>query len=355
MKPVLGISMGDPGGIGPEITVKALGHREVYERALPVVIGSGPVLQSALAYCGLKLTLSRIQAPAQAKGEYGIIDYIDPDCLQAHTWRAGEFSGATGHAAFTYVKEGIALAMTGQTDAIVTGPISKEALHLAGYNYAGHTEILGDLTGTAKFAMLLCSHSLRVIHVTTHVALSKACDLITTQRVLDVIRLARRGMEELGFPSPRIGVAGLNPHSSENGLFGHQEQRAIIPAVELAKAEGINAEGPISPDTVFVKALSGKYDIVVAMYHDQGHIPLKLCGFRIDPTTGRFSSVNGINCTIGLPIVRTSVDHGTACDIAGAGIAREDSMLEAIYAAVIMATNRKGGQKTGIGGEEGLC
>jgi len=294
MKPVLGISMGDPGGIGPEIAVKALNHREVYEKALPIIIGSGEVLESVLSFAGVKLTLNRIAVPSQAKGVYGIIDYIDPGCLEPGSWQAGQISAVMGHAAFTYVTEGINLALSGQTDALVTGPISKEALHLAGYHYAGHTEILGELTGTKNFAMLLCSENLRVIHVTTHVSLREACDLITTQRVLDVIRLAKRGMEELGIPSPRIGVAGFNPHSSENGLFGDQEQKAIIPAIELARLEGVNVEGPIPPDTVFVKAVSGRYDIVVAMYHDQGHIPLKLCGFRMDAATGRFSSVKGI-------------------------------------------------------------
>ena len=223
----------------------------------------------------------------------------------------------------------------------MTGPINKEAVHLAGHDFAGHTEIFANFTHTADVTMLLSSNQLRVVHVTTHVSMEDACRLIQKERVLKTIRLAQQGMQLLGVEKPRIAVAGFNAHSSENGLFGHQEADAIIPAIEAAKAEGIDADGPIPPDTVFVKAVAGMYDIVVAMYHDQGHIPLKLLGFRMNAESNTFSSMSGVNCTLGLPFIRTSVDHGTAFDRAGKNISNPDSMIEAIEAAQVMAKNLK--------------
>ena len=229
--------------------------------------------------------------------------------------------------------------MAGKFDAVVTGPISKEAIHLAGHHYSGHTEIFADYTNTRDYAMLLVSDKLRVIHVTTHVSMEEACRRITKDRVLRVIKLAQTGMELLGFPRPRIAVAGFNAHCSENGLFGDQEAKGIIPAVEEARKLGMDVDGPVPPDTVFCKAVSGMYDVVVAMYHDQGHIPIKLMGFTMDSATGSYTSLSGINCTIGLPIIRTSVDHGTAYGKAGEGRANAQSMIEAIEAAHIMAGN----------------
>lgn len=210
---------------------------------------------------------------------------------------------------------------------------------MAGHHYSGHTEIFAAYTRTDKYAMLLSGGGLRVIHATTHVSMEEACRRITKERELDVIRLAHRGMQLLGCSKPRIAVAGFNAHCSENGLFGSQEAAAIIPAIHQAQAEGILADGPVPADTVFCKALGGMYDIVVAQYHDQGHIPIKLQGFRLDPGTNTYSSMSGINCTIGLPIIRTSVDHGTAYGKAGEGRANEESMREAIDAAVLMADN----------------
>ena len=225
---------------------------------------------------------------------------------------------------------------------MATAPINKEALHLSGHNFSGHTEIFAHYTGAKEYAMLLVHGPLRVIHCTTHVSLRQACDLVRTPRVLETIRLAARALSELGIRNGRIAVAGLNPHSSDNGLFGEEEAREILPAVEAARAEGLDVTGPVPPDSVFVRALGGEFDIVVAMYHDQGHIPLKLAGFRMDPATGKYTSMSGINTTIGLPIIRTSVDHGTAFDRAGRGVANEGSMVEAIEVAVQMAKARGG-------------
>ena len=204
-----------------------------------------------------------------------------------------------------------------------------------------HTEIFAEYTSTKDFAMLLASKTLHVIHVSTHCSLREACDQVKKDRVLEVIRLAQKGMQQLGYAKPKIGVSGLNPHCSENGLFGTEEECEILPAIEAARREGIDVTGPESPDTVFVKCQAGQYDIVVAMYHDQGHIPLKLSGFKYDMQKDRYESVSGINCTIGLPIIRTSVDHGTAFGKAGEGRANEESMMDAIFAGVEMAENRR--------------
>ena len=231
--------------------------------------------------------------------------------------------------------------MEEKVQAVVTAPINKKSLNMAGHAYNGHTEIFAEYTGTKDFAMLLASKTLRVIHVSTHCSLRDACDKVKKDRILEVIKLAYKGMNQLGIQHPKIGVAGLNPHSSENGLFGYEEERQIIPAIEEAKKVGIDVTGPESPDTVFVKCQAGQYDIVVAMYHDQGHIPLKLSGFQYDLKEDKYKSVSGINCTIGLPIIRTSVDHGTAFGKAGEGRANEESMLDAIFAGVEMAKNRR--------------
>lgn len=340
MRPVLAITMGDPAGIGAEVTVKALAHPEVYRDCIPVVIGSSEALADADRFSGTGLVLREVSSPAEALGQPGTLDYIDPKPLAAGVYEPGVLKAACGDAAFHYVSRGIELAKSGEAAAVVTGPLNKEALNLAGHHYDGHTEIFARFTGTEKYAMLLSSGTLRVIHVSTHVSLRDACGLVRAPRVLDTIHLAVRGLRELGIPNGRIAVAGLNPHASDGGLFGDEEEREIVPAVEAARKEGINVSGPIPPDSVFVRAMGGEFDIVVAMYHDQGHIPLKLAGFRMDPATGKYESMSGINTTIGLPIIRTSVDHGTAFDRAGRGIANEGSMLEAISVAVQMAHAR---------------
>lgn len=344
----IAITMGDPSGIGPEVVVKALTERSVYEKCIPVVIGDCEALQDAVRFCHLNLKLNEVKDFQAAAGDYGVVDYVNLGYLKPGSWQYKENSAICGEASFQYVIHAIRLAMEGKAAAVITAPISKESVNMAGHPYSGHTEIFAEYTGTKDYAMLLASENLRVIHVTTHCALSEACRRIRKERVLTVIRLAEQGCKMLGIANPRIGVAGLNPHCSENGLFGTEEASEIIPAIQEAKAQGIAVEGPEPPDTVFVKCKAGIYDIVVAMYHDQGHIPLKLNGFQWDKETGKFKSIRGINCTIGLPIVRASVDHGTAFGKAGDGLANADSMLDAIEAGLKMAGSECFGKRTQV-------
>lgn len=334
------ITMGDPAGIGAEVVVKALSFAEVYQKCIPVVIGDYEPLADAIKFCNLPLKLNKIKDVSETGGDFGQIDLIDLSLLKPGGWEYKKNSAECGEASFQYIIRGIKLAMDKKVSAVITAPINKESLHLAGYPYSGHTEIFAEYTDTKDFAMLLASKTLHVIHVSTHVSLREACDRVKKDRVLRVIELAHRGMRELGYENPKIAVSGLNPHCSENGLFGFEEQEEIIPAIKAAKEKGINVVGPESPDVVFVKCQAGQFDIVVAMYHDQGHIPLKLNGFQYDPHTNKYNSVSGINCTIGLPIVRASVDHGTAFGKAGEGRANEESMLDAIFAGVQMASFR---------------
>lgn len=342
MKPLLLITVGDPAGIGPEIALKSLAHKALYERCVPVLMCDGPVLRRAAQSVKGDWQFRRIDDPAQAQAQPGVVCHIESGVIKDGNYAMGEVSALCGEAAFSYVKNAIALAMDKKAAAVVTGPLNKEAMNLAGHHFSGHTEIFAHYTGTKDYAMMLASKNLRVIHVTTHVSLRNACELIKKERVLRTIQLAGEALRELGVEKGAIGVAGLNPHSSEHGLFGNEEHDAIIPAIKAAQASGMTVDGPVPPDTVFVKALAGQYDIVVAMYHDQGHIPLKLCGFKMDPKTRQFTSVNGINCTIGLPIIRTSVDHGTAFDQAGKGTANEESLMDAIDMAITMSANRFG-------------
>ena len=337
----IAITMGDPAGVGPEIIVKALSHVEIYQKCIPIVIGDYAALADAIRFCNLPIELHQVSEVMEAKGEFGNIDFIPLNKIQQGGWEYKKNSAICGEASFQYVVYGINLAMEGKVQAVVTAPINKESINMAGYHYSGHTEIFAEYTGTKDFAMLLASRTLHVIHVSTHCSLREACDRVKRDRVLKVIRLAQEGMQQLGYQYPKIGVAGLNPHCSENGLFGTEEEQEIAPAIEEAKKEGINVSGPESPDTVFVKCQAGQYDIIVAMYHDQGHIPLKLSGFKYDLQKDKYESVSGINCTIGLPIVRTSVDHGTAFGKAGEGRANEESMMDAIFAGVEMARYRK--------------
>ena len=337
---IIGITMGDPAGIGAEIILKALNSEKVYENCIPVVIGDYEALNAAIEYCQLNLKLNEIKDVEDAKGEYGSIDYINLGYLAPNSWEYKKPQALCGEASFNYVIKAIDLALKHKISAVITAPINKESIHMAGHHYSGHTEIFAEYTNTPKYAMLLASGPLRVIHVSTHVSLREACERVKKDRVLEVIRLAQEGLLLLGIKNPTIGVSGLNPHCSENGLFGYEEEQEIIPAIKEARAEGINVLGPEPPDTVFVKCLGGKYDIVIAMYHDQGHIPLKLAGFKLDPRTNTYTSMSGINCTIGLPVIRASVDHGTAYGKAGEGRANEESMVDAIYAGIEMAKNK---------------
>lgn len=327
MKPFLAITMGDPSGIGPEISIKALKNDEVYKCCIPIIIGDYEALKQANEITKTNYKLHEINSPEEAYGQKGIVDFINLGFLSPGNWEMKKVNKLSGDAAFNYIITGIRLAMTNKVQGVITGPINKEALHLAGHNYSGHTEIFADFTNTKDYGMVLMNEKLKVIHATTHVSMRKACDLITEDRIYKVIHLAHDALQMMGIENPKIGVAGLNAHASENGLFGSEEAKAIKPAILRAQQEGVKVEGPIPPDTVFVKALSGAYDIVVAMYHDQGHIPLKLLSFNFEKNN---TSVKGINYTAGLPIIRVSVDHGTAFDIAGENIASEESLVDSI-------------------------
>ena len=330
MKPVLGLTIGDAAGVGPEITIKALAEQGVYDCCRPLVIGDLGIMKRAVAIVGNGLTCRAVNTISEAGQERGVVDVLDLQNLPADLPFA-KVDPRAGRAAYEYVEKAVELAMKGEIAAIVTGPLNKEALNLGGYHFPGHTEILAHLGGTKEYSMMLTGGNLRVIHVTTHVALRNACDLIKKDRILKVIHLAHKALNMMGIDNPRIAVAGLNPHSGEGGLFGHEEIEEITPAVEEARNQGFNVTGPVAPDTVFYRAaIKGDFDIVVVMYHDQGHIPLKVLGFD-----------TGVNTTVGLPFIRTSVDHGTAFDKAGKGTADHRSMIEAIYLAAQMATVRK--------------
>jgi 4-hydroxythreonine-4-phosphate dehydrogenase len=329
MKPLLGLTIGDATGSGPEIVVKALAEQEVYDRCRPLVIGDLGIMNRAAGIVGSSLKCRAVTDLAGAGQEYGFIDVLDMKNLPIDLPFA-TIDPRAGKAAYEYVEKAVGLAMSGEVDAIVTGPLHKEAMNRGGYHFPGHTEILAHLSGTKDYAMMLTGDNLRVIHVSTHVALRKACDLVKKERVLKVIHLAHQTLQMMGIEKPRIAVAGLNPHSGEGGLFGDEDAKEIVPAVAEAKQQGLDVLGPVAPDTVFYRAVVKKhFDIVVVMYHDQGHIPLKVLGFEA-----------GVNTTVGLPFIRTSVDHGTAFGKAGKGTADHHSMLEAIYLAAQMASAR---------------
>lgn len=330
MKPILGITIGDATGVGPEITIMSLGDKEIYDSSRPIVIGDLKIMQRATRIVNNGLTCRAVTDLADAGNTFGIVDVLDMDNLPADLPFA-TVDGRAGKAAYEYVEKAVALAQQGQIDAIVTAPLHKEALNLGGYHFPGHTEILAQLGGTRDYAMMLTGGGLRVIHVTTHVSMRQACDLVKKQRVLRVIELADEAVKLLGIEKPRIAVAGLNPHSGEGGLFGTEEIEEIQPAIEEAKKKGFDVTGPVPPDTVFYRAAIKKhFDIVVVMYHDQGHIPLKVLGFE-----------TGVNVTVGLPFIRTSVDHGTAYGKAGKGTADSQSMTEALKLGAQMALHKR--------------
>jgi 4-hydroxythreonine-4-phosphate dehydrogenase len=332
--PKIGISMGDPAGIGPEIAAKTLALKEIYEYSRPLVVGDAASMEQGCRIGGTSLKVRPISAAGDARFEYGTIDVVDLKNVDMGKLEHGKVSAMAGNAAFEAVKKLIELAMAGDIDATVTGPINKEALNMAGHHYTGHTEIYAHYTNTKDYTMMLAEGSLRVVHVTTHCSLRQACDLVKKDRVLTVIKLAWEAMKSFGIEKPRIGVAGLNPHASDGGLFGWEEEKEIIPAITGAGQLGIDADGPVPADTLFSKARGGWYDIVVAMYHDQGHIPLKVVGFSWNEKEKKWNSVSGINVTLGLPIIRASVDHGTAFGKAGKGTANPESLIIAMeYAA----------------------
>jgi len=337
-RPLLAITMGDPAGIGPEIVLQALTHDDVFERCWPLVIGDRRILERAAGWLGPTPRFEVVADPVNGAYEPGRVTVLDLENAPPDRIPVGEASAAAGAAAVAYVFRACDLAMAGEVDAVVTAPLNKAAMHLAGYEYAGHTELLTERTGAERVSMLLIGPNLRIVHVSTHVALEEAIARVTPQRVDDVIQIAHDACRALGIARPRIAVAGLNPHASEGGIFGNEEAERIEPAIRAARARGLDVSDPQPPDTVFLRATKGVYDVVVAQYHDQGHIPMKLLAFD-----------SGVNVSYGLPIIRTSVDHGTAFDIAGKGIAGESSLLAAIDVALQMVRARNVGTAPAAG------
>jgi 4-hydroxythreonine-4-phosphate dehydrogenase len=318
--------MGDAAGVGPEVVMKALAHREIYAIARPLVIGDARRLARAAECAGLRLAVHAIEAPDEARFEVGSVDCIDLALVPEDT-PFGVLSAACGEAAYRFIERAVSLARAGEIDAICTAPINKEALNAAGHRFPGHTELLATLTGTAEVSLMLMAPGLNVIHVTTHIGLLDAIERIDAGLVERTIARGRELVVRTGVPDPRIAVCGINPHAGEAGLFGRgEEQSKIEPAIRACVARGWKVEGPLPADTLFYRALKGDFDLVVAMYHDQGHGPVKAVAFD-----------TGVNVTAGLPVLRTSVDHGTAFDIAGTGKAEERSLLEALRAAVALA------------------
>ena len=329
-KPVMAITMGDPAGIGAEVAAKALAERYIYDKCRPVVIGSVATMQAAVKLAGYKAVVRGIPIVEGARGGYGTIDVMEVGGVSTAKIAIGQNSSEAGKASVEWVLLAGVLATAGKVAAIVTAPINKESCKMAGYKDIGHMEIFQRQSGAKEVATMLMADKLRVVHMTTHKSLRKACDYVTKDNVLSKIQLTNDHFKRWGFPAPRIGVAALNPHASDGGLIGSEEGEHIAPAVEAARAKGINAVGPVPADTVFNQAINGKYDVVLAMYHDQGHIAIKVHNWA-----------KSVSVNLGLPFIRTSVDHGTAFDIAGKGVADHQSMLEAIMVAVDLASESR--------------
>jgi 4-hydroxythreonine-4-phosphate dehydrogenase len=327
MRPLIAITIGDAAGIGPETVVKALLSKEIYQLTRPLVVGAMPALQQALALVGGTAALHKVDGVREVKGGFGTIDLLDLANLSGDDLTYGRISLACGKASMEFIQKAAQLAMSREVQAIVTAPINKEATQLAGYADVGHLEFLARLTGSKQYATMLVSGKLRAVHLTTHHSLIEACQLVTAERVLERLRLTQRYFIDWGFERPRIGVAALNPHGGESGMMGREEIDEIIPAVKAAIAEGIDARGPFPADSIYNRAIAGEFDVVLAMYHDQGHIPIKVFGFE-----------RSVSVALGLPFIRTSVDHGTAFDIAGKGIADARNMEEAIRVAVSLSS-----------------
>jgi len=343
-RPIIGITMGDPAGNGAELSIQALSHAEVYQNCKPIIIGDANCMECALKLLGKQndFRINAVKNVSDAQFSFGTIDVYDMGLVDIEKRVYGKISEMCGEAAFQYVKKVIELAMSNEIDATVTNAISKEAVNLAGHHYSGHTEIYADFTKTKKYTMMLAHNDLRVVHVSTHVSLREACDRVKKDRVYEVIKIANDACKAIGIEKPKIGVAGLNPHCGENGMFGTEEIEQIQPAIDKAISEGIDIpeKKPTPPDTIFSKALGGWYDIVVAMYHDQGHIPLKVKGFVYNKELKKWDAVAGINVTLGIPVIRVSVDHGTGFDLAGKGVSNEISLSNSIEYAVLLAKNK---------------
>ena len=344
-RPLVGITMGDPAGIGAEVIAKALREGGVHDSCRPFVIGSAAAMAAAVGATGGGTTVRRIAEAGEASGDAGAIDVLEPSpspqpsplrgtqgrlSRESGQFEMGKVSAEAGRASVEWVLRAGELAAAGEIAAIATAPINKEAARLAGYEDVGHMEIFQSQTGASNVATMLMAGELRVVHLTTHRSLRRACDYVTTDNVFSKTMLTHEHFMAWGFPAPRIAVAALNPHASDGGLIGDEEAREIAPAIEAARAQGADVTGPVPADTVFNQAIDGRYDVVLAMYHDQGHVAIKVHDWA------RSVSVN-----LGLPFIRTSVDHGTAFDIAGKGVADHRSMLEAIGVAIDLAAEGK--------------
>jgi 4-hydroxythreonine-4-phosphate dehydrogenase len=334
-KPIIGVTMGDAAGIGPEITLKSFGkHPELFELCRPLVIGSAAAMRFWDERLNTQIPMRVITSPREAVYDGHVLDVLDLGLVDVGKLQISAVDAEVGKAAVIYTQEAGRMAMEGVIDAIVSAPLNKEAMRAAGYPFEGATQILGELTGSKRYGMILIFGQLRVMMLTTHVSLRKACDAVTREKVLSMIELADESLKTFGIPHPRIAVAGLNPHSGEGGLFGTEEQTGSIPAINDAKAKGINAIGPVPADVVFLKARDGQYDLVLAMFHDQANMASKLLGFG-----------EVVTLLAGLPIIRTSVGHGTAFDIAGKGIANEFNLTCAIKSAAEFAVMKKESQQ----------
>jgi 4-hydroxythreonine-4-phosphate dehydrogenase len=332
-RPVVAITMGDAAGVGPEVIVKALARPDVYDRCRPLVLGDLGRLRRAVEITGVGLEVTAVTGPEQGAYTHGTVDVVDLDCIPADL-PFGELSEVAGEGAYRFIEAAVELATERSVGAICTAPLNKEALHKAGHVFPGHTELLAELTGTEEVSMMLVAPKLRVIHVTTHLGIIDMVDRIEPGLVERTIRRGHETLVKAGIDNPRIAVCGINPHAGENGLFGYgEEETKVAPGIDAARAAGIDAQGPLPADTVFFRAGRGDFDLVVAMYHDQGHGPVKVLGIEA-----------GVNVTVGLPVIRTSVDHGTAFDIAGTGRAEEASMVEALRQAADLAQDPAGPQ-----------
>ena len=331
-KPYVGLTMGDPCGIGPEVVIKALIHSEIYEWCNPVIIGNAASLRQTVKMLDIDMSINHISDTdiEMSRVNPNAASVIDIGNLNYEDVTIGEINPGCGKAAMEWVSHAGRLAMRGAIGGIATAPLNKEAASLAGYEAIGHMELLQELTGSKTVATMLIAKNLRVVHLTTHRSLRVACDYVKKDRILDYLRITDENFKKWGFENPRIGVAALNPHGSDGGLLGEEENDEILPAVTQAKAEGMTVEGPIPADIIFHQAINDQYDAVLCMYHDQGHIPVKVYGFE-----------ESITANLGLPFVRTSVDHGTAFDIAGKGIADPLSMIEAIKLASTLITGSR--------------
>ena len=329
-KPILAITMGDAAGSGPEIITKTLADPEVRAISRPVVVGDAATMQAALEITGAPGKIKSVEKVSAASFQDDIIEVIDLRNIQLDKLTRGRVDPVAGKAAYEYIKLATEMTLARESDAIVTSAINKEALNKAGYHYDGHTQLLAELCGGPEVAMMLVSGNLRVSHVSTHVSLLRAIERVRPERILTVLRLTDEAVRQMGVAEPRLAVAGLNPHSGEGGLFGDEEIKYITPTIEEARRQGMNVTGPLPPDSVFLRTSEGQFDAAIAMYHDQGHIAVKMLGIT-----------HGVNVTLGLPIIRTSVDHGTNFGKAGKGTADPTSLVMSIKLAGVMCRNRR--------------